>query len=37
MSTVKEKKEKKRKYSIKEGDSERHGIKKHSLALNLRP
>lgn len=27
MSTVKEKKEKKRKYSIKEGDSERHGIK----------
>lgn len=27
MSTVKEKKEKKRKYSIKDGDSERHGIK----------
>lgn len=37
MSTVKEKKErKKRKYSIKDGDSETWN-KKHSLALNLRP
>lgn len=27
MSTVKERYEKKRKYSIKDGDSERHGIK----------